>query len=251
MKEAQTISSPSSINGLYHTGDSYTHCPPSSEGGQLCQVASLKDASTRLATLYNSLHYYTIVLPSNLRYRGQYLNFDDCLSRLLHSSIYSIHLMTELTKLMIHKYNIFLPKSRSYVHTANSPEPKNIIQSSRNLYGRIDRALENYFQAADAILTAVSTSSEGHYRYVNPALSNIIWLATAVQLFRRKVCAVGSKRDLADSNFELLNLMHSHFVKYWKMSTAPEQILDSLTRYLRSIVPTGDHREGERVTSQN
>ncbi|RMZ88468.1 hypothetical protein DV736_g4303, partial [Chaetothyriales sp. CBS 134916] len=205
MKEAQTISSPMGIN---RTPDGEN----SSADEVVLPTLQERDVSLRLTTLSNVVRCFSMALPSRLKFQNQRLNFTtlpvirDSVSqsgvqraRDLHSAIYSIHLMTQLTILMALKYTTFKRGliERLFLKMKDKSDGHEVSETGD--------ALRQYFDASESVLNVILMSSEGHYRYVNPFLANTIWLACAVQLLKKELASSGAvELEAAESNFEVL-----------------------------------------------
>lgn len=243
MKEAQGISSPIGIHrstAHRETGWRAYGSPRRPGNSRLTEKERTMENIHKLSTLYNSLRCFTMALPPPLKYDNQYLSFDSRDNepgatpsiRHLHSAISSIHIMTQLAKLMIHKYYIF----RSGLQLGEKSSNQSVAAAESSLRLQKDRAFDQYSEAADEVLRVIHGSSEAQYKYVNPFLSNTVWLAAAVQLLHRELGASGAEKDLASSNFEVLCMTHDQFVSYWNMSNALPQNLQTLGEQLAEQV---------------
>lgn len=243
MREAQILSSP---RGVFR----------SSTRGFSGRAS--KYISERLGAISNALRCFTLALPQSLKYRNQYLGFDakepgQAIGlRHMHSSVYSIHMMTQLAKFMINHYHVFGTASRAPVESAcqNMADCPSAAQcQSDNI------ALEQYFEAADDILTILNRSCEEHIRYVNPFLASTIWLAAAAQLVHKYFGKPGESANLAKSKFEVLFLHYKQFVAYWEISTALQQNLDSLEarleRFCLARMQMMNNNSNDQTTSAN
>jgi hypothetical protein len=116
MQEARQLSSPRGVR------------PPPSRSNK-GNRDSVKRLAKKLATLLNSIHCFVLALPSHLRYQNQYLDFAERKPsqtipiRRLHSSIYSIYMMTQLATLMIHQYDAFVGPARVLIQESYVPDP--------------------------------------------------------------------------------------------------------------------------------
>jgi hypothetical protein len=260
MKEAQLLSTPKGVPlpSSQPNKDSVL-TPRAKTDGRI-----LKDVSERLVILENSLRCFTMALPISLKYGDEYLTFTSCnvadapTLRQLHNSRYSIHMMTQLTKFMIHHYKVF-----------RSPNIDGITESSRGgimqdkLFAHESEpvipdlnALNRYMEAAESIVTLVNRSSDDHVRYVNPFLGNTIWLAAAVQLVYKVFCPSETDKSLVDSNFNVLRLNYRQFAEFWTSSSALQQKLDLLEAQLKrfrnpSIQPRTAENDGQNSTDDD
>jgi hypothetical protein len=172
--------------------------------------------------------------------------------------------MTQLSKFMIYHYHVFggFPRASRPCETTyqqngsecsastpgqsqpdNSHDNANIINSTE---------LDQYFEAADNILTIVNRSCDEHVRYVNPFLASTIWLAAAVQLIYKLFGPPGTNGNLIKSKFDVISLNYKQFVGYWHMSTALQQNLDSLEMQLeRFRIPQQNDEECSRYENSS
>lgn len=134
--------------------------------------------------------------------------------RLQHCVIYSIHLMVQLVRLVAYKYYVFdegrgSPMSLSDARSAKQvplqgeATPKQQLDTTLGMM-RDSPYLEQYFEAADQIMTIVHRSSENHHRFVNPFLSSTVWLAAVAQLIHCEVAQTEVEKDLAYPSYEIL-----------------------------------------------
>ncbi|KAJ4361119.1 uncharacterized protein N0V89_001688 [Didymosphaeria variabile] len=239
MKEAQAISSP---RGIYHSSNLERSARTTqSNGHEKNMNRPRRGSGDQLSTIYNSLRCFSLALPLHLKYRNQYLGFQTKAPgsikspRHLHSAIYSIHLMTQLTRFMIHHYRVFGGTGRSALVrkdvTAKASPARNDTSGDTNA-SHDTMAIDGYFEAADNILNIVDRSSDEHYRYMNPFLASTVWLAAAVQLVRKEFGSASTNKTLAKSKYEVLFLMYNQYVRYWNISTALGQNLDALEHQL-------------------
>lgn len=226
MKEAQGITSPVGLGkapGVAGEHSTRTSMQTNGIGHDARRKFPANTESlNRLRTVQNALQCTIMALSSALRYRNQYLSFGSkefnrqnaASLRLRHSSIYSIHMMVQLTKLMIYKYHIFRTGME-----ALSPKPQSHNVSKDACQWADIQALDQYSEASDEIVLLVGRSDEDHHRHVNPFLANTIWLAGAVQLLYRELASLdASDKALTNSKLELLSMTYKRFVAYWDMS---------------------------------
>lgn len=259
MKDAQKITSPVSVDETKAAADQSEDAPQSKEASRDPQRTTAssksKEPGTRLRTIENALQCTVMALPTTIKYRNQYLSFGvrdmdrhtSSSRRLLHSSIYSIHVMAQLTKLMIFKYSIF----RSGLGSSPPPEKAkggssysgaNTSQPSAGI-----NALQQYSEAADEIVLLVGRSYEEHYKYVNPFLANTIWLAGAVQLLYRELGSLSSaEKELTNSNLELLSMTYNRFVSYWNMASTLQKNLEVVESELEKIKAEAQKSQSSR-----
>jgi hypothetical protein len=204
-----------------------------------------EDAAEELETIANSVRCFVLALPASLRFRNQYLGFHAHLSgqtastsaRQQHCGIYNIEAMTQLATLMIRQFALFAPaRSNSSKHC---PHPRSKSrgheggwEGSRGSIETNSVAVDQYFEAADAILNLVNRGADNHIQWINPFLASTIWLAAAVQLVRKEFGPSGTNRALVKSKFDVLYLTYQKCVWFWDIQTALQQNLESLEAQL-------------------
>jgi hypothetical protein len=255
MKEAQHLSTPKGVPLPSHQPNKALASTP--WGNPNSSVP--KDVSKTLMVLENSLRCFTMALPISLKYRDEYLTFTSSNAaealtvRQLHSSRYGIHVMIQLTKLMIHHYKVFRSPNVDRITEASRDDTMQEKASSRGSEPIIPdlNALNRYMEAAESIVTLVNRSSDDHVRYVNPFLGSTIWLAAAVQLVYKVFGPSETDKSLVDSNFNVLRLSYRQFAECWKTSSALQQKLDLLEAQLKSFRGPGNQRRTNENHGQN
>lgn len=240
VKDAQRISSPRGVPRPSVNND-YLAPPADNCSGQQEDVI---DARQRLEAIANAVQCFRLAVPNHLKYHNQYLGFNPRVPgqhvsmRQKHCSIYNIYMMTQLAKLMIYRYDVFNGHSKGFLSTHRSSDPlrannkRDSPQDRKN--GMESLALKQYFDAADDMLTIVHRSCDDHIRYINPFLSNTIWLASAVHLVRSHLCQSGTERSAIKSRFEVMHLTYKKCVEFWDMHTAVQQNLEILQEQLEA-----------------
>ncbi|EXJ63554.1 uncharacterized protein A1O5_11315 [Cladophialophora psammophila CBS 110553] len=259
MKDAQNITSPIGVdkapvsNGQPRANQNSVEVSDAGRGGRR-KATPDKQSLNLLCMIQNALQCTVMTLPKPHSYRYQYLSFGTreldrqviIKQRLQHCSIYSIHAMVQLTKLMIYKYHHF--HSTPGESSRNSNGQRSIHSSHQAMQSQ---ALEHCSEAADEIVALVGRSYEEHYKYVNPFLANTIWLAGAVQLLYRELAPLDrSDRDLANSKLEVLSMTYNRFVGYWNMSSTLQknlEVIESEIDNLRNAAGKNDIAEGSRA----
>jgi hypothetical protein len=260
MKEAQLLSTPKGVPLPSSQPNKDSVLTPRAKPDSRI----LKDVSERLVILENSLRCFTMALPISLKYRDEYLTFTSCnvadapTLRQLHNSRYSIHMMTQLTKFMIHHYKVFRSPNIDGITESSCDgimQDKPFAHESEPVIPDLN-ALNRYMEAAESIVTLVNRSSDDHVRYVNPFLGNTIWLAAAVQLVYKVFCPSETDKSLVDSNFNVLRLNYRQFADFWTSSCALQQKLDLLEAQLKrfrnpSIQPRAAENNGQNSTDDD
>lgn len=238
-REAQLLSSP---RGVFRSAAERSK----SWANTVSYKLKCKEISQNLAIIENALHCFQLALPAKLKYDSQCLSFDSKNATfneiLRESSIYSIHIMSQLTKFMIYHHGVFGGGRRKDCHSESTGDITPLNESqSLGIYPSFltvtpdTEALNRYSDAADKVLLVVNNCADDHIKYTNPFIASTIWLAAAVQLVYKVFCPTGTKEILVDSNFEVLRLNHKQYVDYWKMSISLQHNLDYLAEQLKRL----------------
>lgn len=182
MREAQLLSSP---RGLFRESSpvlsgSTPVAPPRIPQSSL--RPAVVEVARKLENISLCLRCFTMALPRNLRYRDQFLGFEAKgpgqlrSSRHLHSSIYSIHVMSQLTRLMIQHYYVFRGSIRQPKEVKTVRGVKRNASLERHATpirpdGVDAEAIGQYFEATENIIKIVDRSCDEHYKYLNPFLA--------------------------------------------------------------------------------
>lgn len=242
MKAAQTISNPRGVAPMgnpVHYQPAYRTSTPE----------SVEEARQKLETLANAVRCFGLALPVHLQYRDRHLDFGPaCLHQLesqrqQHCNIYNIFVMTHLARLMIHRYDAFMPHTRQSETNSHHHRSRSGDRYEFGVYDADSVALRHYFDATDSILRIVNQSCEEHIRYINPFLSSTIWLASAVQLVRKHLSRTPAEKNLIKSRFDVLYLTHKRCVQFWDTQTALQQNLESLEVQLETQQAESNRRE--------
>jgi hypothetical protein len=237
MREAQQLSSPRAV---YPFGSSTDRSKPNSKTATAFNRKNCEEISQSLGVLENALQCFSFALPQSLRYRDEHLRFPPNgtnISLLMrNSSIYSIHIMTQLTKFMMYQHAVFGGGRRAHVQVIPASGKKVQTPPEDRSGTRTPEpdpeGLSRYIEAADAVLMIVTRSTDDHIKYVNPFLSSTIWLAAAVQLVYKFFAPLGTNTRLTESKSEVLRLNYTQFVEYWRTSVNLQKNLESLENAL-------------------
>ena len=206
-----------------------------------------QSAQSGLDVLANSLYCISLVLPAELSYHGEFLNFS--ISGSGRNSLqsdearHSIHIMTQLSRFMIHHHQVFTSTSQhlGIASTASgSNSPSSLDRTSWSLY----------LAAATEIVTIIRNSSTDHVKYVNPFLVNTIWLAAAAQIVSKIFQPPLAERRVAESNLDLLTMNLNCYVRFWGVSSTLQQKLSALGTRLQSFRCQDKSDRGQRERSE-
>jgi hypothetical protein len=210
---------------------------------------TLRTLASERMIIENSVSCLTIALPPSLAFKQNFLSFNphtptptsglalcaaDC-------ARYSIHMMLQLSRLMIHRHEVFWHAHRILrsPSSPSSPTPADTTMSEL-------RAWNHYLDAAASIINLLRSSSQSHVHHVNPMLANTIWLAAAAQV----LCTVfgpeqGTDRRVAESNLDLLRGTFRLYASFWDIDPSLQERLGGLEQSLMGLKGRRD-REGEK-----
>ncbi|KEF60672.1 uncharacterized protein A1O9_02233 [Exophiala aquamarina CBS 119918] len=197
----------------------------------------------RRQALFNAIQLSLILLPQELRFHGQHLDFGTHtmgLERIpsvlhLHSSIYLIALLPETSKIIALRPYVFEAYLRKLLTKAQSSGTRGEEQELSEMQEESARKVEQCYKAADAILNIVMNCHESHYKYVSPYVAHVSWLAATVPLLQQELVEDDSQKLVIRSRFEILKATVSRFLDYWEMSQVPKQNLDLLELRLKQF----------------
>jgi hypothetical protein len=197
---------------------------------------AIQEIQSSLDVLANSLYCLSSALPDNLSYSGEFLNFSTGTSLQDDSAKFSIYVMTQLSRFMLHHLRVFNSTYRQLGVANSSSSQHSEDATPSNTLDSLDRAAWNvYLAAASEIVNIVRNSSPKHVRYVNPFLSSTIWLAAAAQIVSRKIGPHLVNRRVAESNFDLLQMNLDAYVSFWGVSSSLQQKLKVLAAKLETV----------------
>lgn len=243
MKDAQIISSPHGVR----LESACSQTQDAKQGGRTpryTHTSAGDDTLQRLEVLANAIQCFVMALPSQLRYRNQYLSFDlsagpgasGCL-RQLHCGVYNIFVMTQLARLMVYRFDLFRqPTSGKNMSRKDGRRASNNAKAC--LEDLENRPMQRYFEAADNIVSIVNGSCEDHVQHINPFLPSTIWLAAAVQLVQKHMGRSSTNPSLVKSRFDVLYLTYKRCVDFWDTETALQQNLEALEAQLEEHFKT-------------
>lgn len=201
--------------------------------------------------LSNSLTCSLIAMPREISYHDEYLAFRATTnpfapaSRLNECAKYSIHIMVQLTRFMLHHQTVFrstvldAAAARETVFSEGRMVQQDELEQSGTSAG--DRqAWEHYVDAANKIVNVVRSSSQEHVQFVNPFLANTIWLAAAAQVVSRLFGPPSIDIRLAGSNFDVLRGTLNLYVSFWGVGGGLKTKLDNLESRLDQVRRSGE-----------
>lgn len=217
-------------------------------------------ASERLI-IENSVSCLTIALPTELACKQDYLSFnnnklpDGLAMCYADSARYSVHLMIQLSRLMIHRHEVFwhahrILRSTECDQSRGDASGKGRKPSVTDSTMSELRSWNHYLDAANSIVDVVRSSSQNHVKHVNPCLAQTIWLAAAAQVLCTVFGPEQTDRRVAESNLDLLRSTFKLYVGFWDLDPSLQERLDSLQTSLQGLKSRKDARVAEMQRSK-
>lgn len=194
-----------------------------------------EEDSKQLTALVNAYHGTINALPENLCYRGERLTFgineygdgDASLLRRTCAAKYNIWMAAELTRFMINHHDVFagivngvIPESFDDTESREGPNALKKVSLHTN-------ALNACLRASDNIALVLTNCVDGHVQFVNPFMASVVWLAAALQIYR-KLFTYNHNPILTQNKFEVLRSTYVWYVNVWGAPPRLIQDLDSL-----------------------
>ena len=207
-------------------------------------MVSSHESSNYRSSLLNALRLYVKMLPPELKFHGQLLDFGTQTSGRSrhpliihdHSWICLIALMTEAVRLTSHKPFVFEAYLQKTVKMAQNGTPGHGKQGEAPLSDEnLSPKVELCYAASDAILNIFLACHETHYQYIHPYIAQSAWSSATVQLLRREMTENEFEKQVIRSKYEILKAISGRFVHYWEMSEVPKQNLDELDLRLKQF----------------
>jgi hypothetical protein len=246
------------INSLIRIGQSlpyhYSNTVPASHSNEAAerQLSAPKNLyAENSSVLANALHDFSLALPSTLCYNGEYLGFECNNSprlmpspRLKDHDKYSIHMMKQLAKFVLH-HQVFLA-------ALSQPD---VSASGQTFFDYIENydpgSWNRYIEGVENVVSLIRNSADNHVYYVNPFLANTIWFAAAAQITARLYRpSSATSHEAADSNFELLRSSVILHARTWEISSILVEKLDGLESRLRSLAISPGDTSGRDIPQE-
>ncbi|KAJ9633596.1 hypothetical protein H2204_006802 [Knufia peltigerae] len=221
--------------------------------------------------LFHAIQLCIMLLPANLKFYGQSLDFGTrtfgrgsnrsssiIISNSNSTSLETLHIQSYIYQLAMMPEIARLLALRPYVFEAYARKMSNLddhYQSHRQpLTGSFSREIKQCFDAADAVINIVVNCHESHYQYVNPYTACASWLAATAFLLIEDLAEDDSEKPVIRAKFELLKATVDRFIQHWEMSIVPKQNLDALAERLQQFAASSNSKAKERredASSQN
>ncbi|OAP62333.1 hypothetical protein AYL99_04536 [Fonsecaea erecta] len=250
LAEANSMARPTGKRNYHSPGKKVTASEVESD-------TATRSHNNRMAML-NSIHLYLLVVPPNLKFHGQILDFGAQMtdpnlttSHLYwQTAIYNVAILAEVVKLLALRPFVF----EKYVQRLRKMTTKGSDSLSTDnpvsLSGLSGQELHQCFHASDAMLNVMLNCSELHYQYLNPCIAHASWLAATVKLLQQELTDDESERRLIRSQFEILKVINTRFIQYWEMPSVLRQNLDQLAMRLKQFTARSSGvAEGESISA--
>jgi Fungal specific transcription factor domain/Fungal Zn(2)-Cys(6) binuclear cluster domain len=214
---------------------------------------TMRTLASERTIIENSVTCLTIALPNELACRQDYLSFseqrspDGLAMSYADSARYSVHMMIQLSRLMIHRHEVFWHAHR--ILRSAEDDPARGESSGKGRRPSVTdstmselRSWNHYLDAANSIVNVVRSSSQNHVKHVNPCLANTIWLAAAAQVLCTVFGPEQTDRRVAESNLDLLRSTFKLYVSFWDLDPSLQERLDSLEASLQGLKSRKDAR---------
>lgn len=223
-----------------------------------------QENSQELIVLEKAYHDLVVNLPEALRFDGEALTFgldgfeDPTASRRRCAGKYNTQMLSASVSFMISQNYVFAdivdgniplafirPGVASHENSA-MPHP---LQDYRN-------GLEKFLRISDVVLDLLERCPANHVKYVNHYYASTVWIAAALQIFRRTfIC--DEHPFTTQRKYTTLRETLLHYVQFWGTPLSLLQNLDSFETRVRKrqqdfAASAGrDHTSGERDQSSS
>jgi hypothetical protein len=241
MREAQVLSH-GNIQGIFSNLDSKNNIP------KLLQYFShgykrkhSEENSQLLASLAKAFDGLMDNLPRSLRYDGEALNFgtvegEDRLSaRRSSASKYSIVMLAVSVRWMIYQNYLFadivngaIPLPFSKPGSKASGQPAVPPQ-----HGPRSASLKNFLEISETVLRLLESCPRDHTKYVSPYYASTVWIAAALQIFRRRSVS-DDNPTITPRRYAALRQTYLDYAVSWGTPQTLLQSLDSLETQLEA-----------------
>ncbi|KAF2098912.1 hypothetical protein NA57DRAFT_56548 [Rhizodiscina lignyota] len=184
------------------------------------------DNEAKLSTLENCVVCFVMALPGHLRLRstGLHRDSDTTYPDSKEGSRRIIEIMIQLARFMIFHHGCW-----------DNQTPENTPVWAK------------FTSAADAIVGTIREASHTHIQAVNPLVISTYWMVAATQLVQKQFASTPQKKQLAQSNYDLVRLTIEQCCQFWKSDAILISNLDRLERKLEDhskIIASKSTKEG-------
>lgn len=204
------------------------------------------DIGPRLVVLENCVSCFSMALPKKLQYRPNLSSANgtssrDSTTRKSGSDIQAIHVMTQLSKLMI-LHNDCFRDEHSGAGSETEEADRTFSSSMRGAPRPDDEATTHrdalspkYVHAAEQVVSTVRDATPYHVSDSDPLLANTFWMVAAIQIIQTIFAGTKSERLVARSNLDLLRLSLIQHRDFWNTSSVLVENLDNLEDAMEQV----------------
>lgn len=201
-RDAHTTFNPVIPRGLHERGSGLPAEEPQLEEDE-------DDNESKLCTLENCVACFVLALPAPLRLRGLQRSTAAKYPDACEGAKHLISMMVQLTRLMIFHRGYFM----------------NDMPEDGTLWYK-------FVLAAEEIVKIIRESPPCHVRTSHPLLLSTYWMVAAIQLVRKSFARTPYRKQLAQSNYDLMRLTIEQYCQFWKTDRILLSNLEQLERKL-------------------
>ena len=257
MRDAQVLSH-GNIQGIF------SNLEPKNNVSKLVQYfshghkrKSAEENSQQLASLVRAYHALLDNLPEALRYQGETLPFgldgdgDVLESRRSCAAKYTIRMMGVSVHFMIYQNYVFTDIVDGII-------PLSLFKAGEESLGQFPSSyqawtyrvgLKKFLDISETVLELLENCPKDHVRYVSPYYASTIWIAAALQIFRR-IAVCDDNPITTQRKYTVLRETYLRFNQDWGTPVALLQNLDSLETRLKARQQEIAASAGKELASQ-
>ncbi|KAK5189963.1 hypothetical protein LTR47_005962 [Exophiala xenobiotica] len=230
-----------SIKGIISNVDNQQDVPSLAQHYSQDYRWKAREFSDRLSSLDGAYKDAINHLPLSLSYRGEILSFDliegddPFFQRRTSAGKYSVHMMSASACFMIYQNYVFADIIEGLIplsspKAGHQPYGRDATSNEKSIFRE---GLRHYLEASNMVLQLLPNCPEDHVRCVNPYYASTIWIAAALQVFK-KFALRDTVSPLTQRQYSLLRRSYLQFSQFWGTPVALLQNLDSLEARLET-----------------
>ncbi|KAK5104805.1 hypothetical protein LTS08_002698 [Lithohypha guttulata] len=195
---------------------------------------SVPDLRKFLDFLENCLQCAQIALPEQLEWKERLLVFDGA-SRAIDCARFSIHVMSQLARLMLCIWEVNRASMALQHSETDRGRSASFSHPTPTATAAQEQAWVKYIDAANLTARMVRNSAPYHLRFVNPLIANAIWISAASLVVAKLFAPHNFDSCQAQSNFDLLVVTLNKYEAFWEIPCVLKHKLQNLESTLRNI----------------
>lgn len=215
---------------------------------------SYKKATEGLSELVKAYQDIKANLPEALTHHGEPLEFglnnnDDAITwRRSSAAKYAVGMAKASAIFMIYQNHVYMDMIDGLVPLSSSASLRGSDGRSTQPENPSERrlGLQNFLQASETVLELVDSAPEDHIKYVNPYYASTVWIAAALQAFKRR-SQWDPSPELTERRLAALRQIYLRFVHFWGTPLSLLNNMDSLESRLdarlRALEDPGKDRD--------